>query len=125
MSKETFTALEVRPGNAPHPTTYCYDPERQQYTFFPDDTDYRYVRLDPVEPNVAILSISSWDALFFNPPPNRRWNGTVIYGTFFVVGYDACGNPCSLDTDMVKKYTKLFAEPEVFDLNELFSAMDF
>ena len=58
-------------------------------------------------------------------PGNRRVNGEIITGTFFVLGATQGYRPRSLTPHEIERYSSLFWEPEVYsDTDIIKNSMD-
>ena len=51
--------------------------------------------------------------------PNRRFNGDILCGVFYVIGSNYDGDFCSLDDPIIQKYTEIFKNPEDIDPDEV------
>ena len=64
------------------------------------------------DPNIALAHDN--DGIARGRQPNRRVNGEIIPGLFFVVRLDDSGELTDLSPEDTEQYTKLFAKPESF-----------
>lgn len=51
--------------------------------------------------------------------PNRRFNGDILCGVFYVIGHNDEGDFCSLSDTNIRKYTEIFKNPEDIGSDEV------
>jgi hypothetical protein len=58
-------------------------------------------------------------------PGNRKVNGDIIAGTFFLCSSDPYGNTISLPDRLIEKYAKQFAQPEHYTAAEVKGSINY
>lgn len=86
------------------------------------ESDGKIERVRPFEDDATIL-VCNRDGKLDAMEGNRRLNGDVIVGPFFIIRDDRKGGMIDLTGGQVQRYAERFAEPENITQNEVQDAM--
>lgn len=112
MKQKEIRVLMVEPGEHPKETMLQNDLDSLQKAVSIGSEHQGLIEIIGIDDRVCILC--NEEGKLIGLDGNRRVGNDIIAGVFYVIGEDGCGNLTSLPDDEMKKYSKLFWEPENF-----------
>ena len=123
MNTKEITVLMVEPGQHPKVTTLKDDLDSLQKAVS-IGADYQGL--------IEIVGLGNGDCILCNEEGkliglegNRRLGDDILVGVFYIMSENEDGELISLSERKIKRYTKLFWEPEKFDRTEIEAASFF
>lgn len=112
-------ALMIKPGEHPSITMLCDTAEYLNHAVSQDSDEICFAQARRLENGLAILHADSCASFGFSA--NRKVNGKLISGTFYIVGV-AAGKLRSLTDREISKYTAQFWQAESYTEDEVLEA---
>ena len=113
------TALMIKPGEHPIITMLCDTAEYLNHAVSLGSDEICFAQARRLENGLAILHADS--CISFGFPANRKVNGKLISGTFYIVGVTD-GKLRSLTDREISKYTTQFWHAESYTEDEVLEA---
>jgi hypothetical protein len=115
MNEEMIQVLKVEPGKAPEQIELANTLKAMQ------EVVGGYIEIVCLDEDTCL--VCNEEGKLQGLDYNRRLEGDIIAGTFFLVRDDGEGGFCSLSEGQLDVYKERFAQPETFQMEE--SAYDF
>ena len=112
-------ALMIKPGEHPTITMLCDTAEYLNHAISLGSDEICFAQARRLENGLAILHADSCASFGFSA--NRKVNGKLISGTFYIVGV-AAGKLRSLTDREISKYTAQFWQAESYTEDEVLEA---
>ena len=109
MKEDAIQVLKVAPGKAPEAIIIPNTLEAMQQMVG------GYIEVIPLE---DVCLVCNEEGKLMGLPGSRRLGDDVIAGTFFLAGDTSAGDFCSLTQEQIDRWSRHFAQPEVFQPGE-------
>ena len=121
MKEKIIKVLKVEPMEVPRMARLNNDLDSLQKAVSEGCENQGLIEIIPIAEDTAILC--NEDGKLIGLEGNRRLGEDIIAGVFYVVGTDKKGNLCSLTTEQMAFYNKVFFFPECFSSDEVEDAI--